>query len=224
LIPDESCYKTLLKEFEATQISKEVIKDNLLIIRFEKNDIITEFRSSTKVDGPKFLILIYSNSWLNILDENVVHEMILEKIFYNQPEGKHRIEMPKVNQGVIYKQKGESGDGTGAGGKGVGGDGVGFGSGTGRDLGTGFDLKGRSWSKKPGMEDNSEETGRVVIEIVVDKNGNVTSANGPARGSTTASPSLYKKAKQAALQAKFSPSPDGVEEQRGTITFDFRIR
>jgi len=85
-------------------------------------------------------------------------------------------------------------------------------------------LTGRSWRKKPSLDDNSQETGKVVIEIVVDKNGNVTSANGPARGSTTQSPSLYQKAKQAALQAKFSPSADGVEEQRGTITFDFRVR
>jgi TonB family protein len=161
-----------------------------------------------------------------------------------KPIPKTEPELPKVNQGALFKKKGDRPGGTGNGGNGGGGTGTGQGSGDGSGIGpgsgsgtgggsgsgngpgvgTGFDLTGRNWRKKPSLEDNSQETGKVVIEIVVDKNGNVTSANGPARGSTTQSPSLYQKAKQAALQAKFSPSAEGVEEQRGTITFDFRVR
>ena len=76
---------------------------------------------------------------------------------------------------------------------------------------------------KPRLEESSQETGKVVIEVVVDKDGNVTSANGPFRGSTTSAPVLVSKEKQAALQAKFSKSPTGVEEQRGTITFVFKF-
>lgn len=161
-----------------------------------------------------------------------------------KPQPKVEPELPKVNQGALFKKKGDRADGTGGGGSGGGGTGTGEGSGDGSGkgpgsgsgegggkgdgkgpgVGPGFELTGRSWRKKPSLDDNSQETGKVVIEIVVDKNGNVTSANGPARGSTTQSNSLYQKAKQAALQAKFSPSSDGVEEQRGTITFDFRVR
>jgi TonB family protein len=124
---------------------------------------------------------------------------------------------------------GNGGGGTGTGqgsgdGSGIGpGGGGGTGGGGGGDNGPGFDLTGRNWRKKPSLEDNSQETGEVVIAIVVDKDGNVTSANGPARGSTIMSPQLYQKAKAAALQAKFTPSTDGVEEQRGTITFDFKL-
>lgn len=114
---------------------------------------------------------------------------------------------------------GGSGPGTGSGSG--GGSGTGSGGGHGDGTGIGFDLTGRNWRQKPKLEDNSQETGKVVIEIVVDKYGNVTSATGPARGSTTSSQVLYQKARQAALQAKFSPSPKGVEEQRGTITFVF---
>jgi TonB family protein len=77
--------------------------------------------------------------------------------------------------------------------------------------------------RKPSLSDQSQETGKVVIEVVVDKDGNVTSANGPARGSTTAAQVLVNKAKQAAREAKFSKSPEGVEEQRGTITFVFKF-
>jgi outer membrane biosynthesis protein TonB len=114
---------------------------------------------------------------------------------------------------------GGSGSGTGSGSG--GGSGTGSGGGHGDGTGIGFDLTGRSWRVKPKLEDSSQETGKVVIEIIVDKYGNVSSANGPARGSTTSSQVLYQKARLAAMQAKFTPSAKGVEEQRGTITFVF---
>jgi TonB family protein len=91
------------------------------------------------------------------------------------------------------------------------------------DSGISYDLVGRQMVRKPSLSDQSQETGKVVIEVVVDKDGNVTSANGPARGSTTAAQVLVNKAKQAAREAKFSKSPEGVEEQRGTITFVFKF-
>ena len=78
-------------------------------------------------------------------------------------------------------------------------------------------------TSKTSISDQSQETGKVIIEIVVDKDGNVTTVNGPARGSTTSAPVLVAKAKQAAKNAKFSKSPSGVEEQRGTITFVFKF-
>lgn len=87
--------------------------------------------------------------------------------------------------------------------------------------GISFDLAGRSMLKKPEIQDNSQEFGKVIIEVVVDKDGNVTGVTGPARGSTTTAPILVGKAKQAAKEARFSKSAGGVEEQRGTITFVF---
>ncbi|MBL0342288.1 MAG: hypothetical protein IPP71_16105 [Bacteroidetes bacterium] len=91
------------------------------------------------------------------------------------------------------------------------------------DSGVSFDLSGRSMTRKPQLSDQSQETGKVVIEVIVDKDGNVTSVNGPARGSTTSSSVLVSKAKQSAKEAKFSKSPSGVEEQKGTITFVFKF-
>jgi len=87
--------------------------------------------------------------------------------------------------------------------------------------GISFDLAGRSMLRRPTIDDKSQEFGKVIIEVVVDKEGNVTSVNGPARGSTTSDPGLVGKAKQAAREARFSKSSEGVEEQRGTITFVF---
>ena len=87
--------------------------------------------------------------------------------------------------------------------------------------GISFDLSGRSMLKRPEIQDQSQEFGKVVIEVIVDKDGYVTGVNGPARGSTTTAVVLVGKAKQAAKEARFSKSKDGVEEQRGTITFVF---
>jgi TonB family protein len=116
---------------------------------------------------------------------------------------------------------GGTGSGTGPGSGGGSGSGSGGGNGDGNGLY--FDLGGRSMRIRPRIEERSQETGKVVIEIVVDKDGNVTTVNGPARGSTTSAPVLVNKAKQAAREAKFNKSPNGVEEQRGSITFVFQF-
>jgi TonB family protein len=75
--------------------------------------------------------------------------------------------------------------------------------------------------RKPTIDDKSQEFGKVIISVIVDKDGNVTNVTGPERGSTTSAPVLVNKAKQAAREARFSKSSTGVEEQRGTITFVF---
>lgn len=81
----------------------------------------------------------------------------------------------------------------------------------------------RTLISEPGLILNSSEEGKVVVEIIVDENGNVIKANPGQRGSTTASASLFAKATQAAYQAKFNPSPEGIKEQRGTYTFVFTL-
>lgn len=117
---------------------------------------------------------------------------------------------------------GGNGDGTGTGSG--GGTGTGSGGGNGDGAGIGFDLTGRNFRSLPRLEDRSQEQGRVVIEIIVDKSGNVLRADGPARGSTITNASLVRKSMEAAKKAKFSPSPQGVEEQKGSITFNFILR
>jgi len=114
------------------------------------------------------------------------------------------------------------GDGTGSGSG--GGSGTGSGGGNGPGAGIGFDLAGRDMRSKPRVEDNSQEQGRIVVSIIVDKNGAVLRAEGPARGSTLSNGTLLRKCREAAMKARFSPSPEGVEEQKGTITFNFILR
>lgn len=118
-----------------------------------------------------------------------------------------------------------SGDGYGQGGSG-GGIGTGHGRGTGPGNGDGisYDLKGRSIQRKPTIVDTSKETGKVVVSIVVDRNGRVTKAMPNQRGTTTLNPVLLEKARQGAMETKFSPKPDGPEEQFGTMTIEFKFK
>lgn len=94
--------------------------------------------------------------------------------------------------------------------------------GTGGD-GIGFNLSGRSLRQKPTVSDNSQKTGKVVVKIKVDKNGNVSSATATRSGSTTEDSYLFSIAEKAAYQTKFSVSPDMLE-QFGTMTFTFKVK
>jgi len=87
--------------------------------------------------------------------------------------------------------------------------------------GPSFNLSGRSMISTPKITDKSQEEGHVVVDIIVDKYGKVLRATPGARGSTTTSPVLYKKAKEAALKTKFNANPDVAEEQKGQMTFIF---
>ncbi len=117
---------------------------------------------------------------------------------------------------------GKSGSGNGAGGSG-GGIGTGEGTGVGPGKGNGYALKGRKLLKRPELLDNSQEEGTVVVQIIVDENGKVIDAIPGVRGTTTNSAYLRALARQAAKTARFSPSPTGIKEQKGTYTFVFRL-
>lgn len=71
---------------------------------------------------------------------------------------------------------------------------------------------------------DSQETGIVAVEIIVDKYGKVTRATPVLMGSTTTNLYLWNKAKEG-LQNKilFNQSPSG-EEARGTIYINFTLR
>jgi TonB family protein len=82
-----------------------------------------------------------------------------------------------------------------------------------------FDLKGRSIVQPPLLVKDSQEEGKVVVDITVDKNGNVLSVS-IGRGTTTTSGVLRSKAKQAVKQMKFNSSSE-FEEQSGSVTIVF---
>ncbi|MES2565401.1 MAG: energy transducer TonB [Bacteroidota bacterium] len=109
----------------------------------------------------------------------------------------------------------------GTGGGDGGGDGPGKGPGKGPgNGGYGFSLSGRAVISPPPLSKDTKEEGRVVVEITVDKNGKVIKADPNGRGTTTSSPMLKAKARQAALATTFNVSGE-FEEQKGTITITF---
>lgn len=86
-----------------------------------------------------------------------------------------------------------------------------------------FDLVGRQITLKPNISDKSQKEGKVVVLIWVDKNGRVLRAQAGHKGTTLQDAALWDKCQNAALNARFSSNEDAPEEQRGTITFLFKL-
>lgn len=93
--------------------------------------------------------------------------------------------------------------------------------GSGGGNGISHSFSDRNLLSAPQIIDNSQDEGKVVVDIVVDRNGNVIKATPGAIGSTTNSSHLFRKAKDAALKTKFSPNPTAPAEQYGKLTFVF---
>jgi len=119
---------------------------------------------------------------------------------------------------------GGSGTGTSTGVGTAGGDsGIGNGNRGGNGGTGGYELGNRKLLMRPAKMTDAEESGIVVVEIIVDENGKVIHATPGLPRSTTLSAKLFSKARQAVMQAKFSPSLDGKAEQRGTYTIVFEL-
>jgi hypothetical protein len=125
----------------------------------------------------------------------------------------------------VYKGKAGSG--------GEGGEGGGKGKGKGPGEGD-FDGIGKSPSGGPkaylvgGKAVNlskpaytSENSGIVVVDIIVNRDGQVIKAIAGARGTRIQDANLFQQAEAAARKSKFSANPDGPEKRIGTITYNF---
>ncbi len=84
---------------------------------------------------------------------------------------------------------------------------------------------GRKMVGKIEIYDDSQETGIVAVEYLVDKYGKIIKAEPVVIGSTTMSTNLWKKAKSGVLNSGFlfNQSATG-EEARGTIYINFTVR
>jgi hypothetical protein len=111
-----------------------------------------------------------------------------------------------------------NGNGPGDGGGSGGGSGGGIGSGIGYSLGN------RKALSKP-MPDSrcSDDVGKVVVQVTVDKSGRTISAIAGIKGTTITAKCLKDQAKQAAMNTKWQPSGDGQEQQVGQIVYSFSL-
>ncbi|EJX07666.1 protein containing TonB [gut metagenome] len=99
---------------------------------------------------------------------------------------------------------------------------------SGRDSGFGesisCDLGGRSWGEGglPRPVYNVQDEGRVVVDITVNPAGFVI-ATAINRHTNTVNPALRKAAEDAAKKARFN-AVSGLNNQQGTITYDFKLK
>lgn len=100
----------------------------------------------------------------------------------------------------------------------------GQGTGQGTD-GIGFSLgNGRNMVQRPTVNLDQQKFGTVMVNITVDRNGNVIKASYRQQGSTTNDAYLIRISEEAARRARFSADNSAPDEQFGTMTFNYRIR
>ena len=90
----------------------------------------------------------------------------------------------------------------------------------GKGDGPGYDLGGRGAKTLQRPPKDFPEEGHIVVEIWVDKEGNVV-RTGIAKGTDITNSEMRNTALEAARRSKFAPDPNAPDEQKGTITYTF---
>ena len=85
-------------------------------------------------------------------------------------------------------------------------------------------LEGRYIVHAYSYQGDFSENARVSVDITVDKEGNVLSASYQPKGSTTSDPAYREKAIEIIRKSRLNSNPGGSDEQRGTVTVEFRIK
>lgn len=99
----------------------------------------------------------------------------------------------------------------------------GDGSGLGNS-GISYSLEGRGVQSLPEPAYKYQSEGRVVVEITVNPAGKVIQAVPGVKGSSTLEEYFLRVAKEAALKATFKPKSDAPQIQKGTITYNFKLK
>ena len=172
-----------------------------------------------------------SQSKEDIATQNDEEAPALEKPKNNKPKQEKPAEQPKptVNQRALFKgnnnpqaggsegitgQPGDQGNPNGlAGVRQYEGNG-------GRGNGTGYDLGGRGAKRLQSPPKEFPEEGHIVVEIWVDRDGNVVRA-AIAKGTEITNKEMQNMAIEAAKRSKFVADPNAPIEQKGTITYTF---
>ena len=143
-------------------------------------------------------------------------------------------EEPKVNSQALYTGKKENSNNTGSqgntygpgnqGSPGGSPDATNYGLGGGSGNVPGFYLDGRNPVSLPVPTIDTPKEGKVVVQIKVDRDGNIVDATPGVKGSTTLDSYLLSIAKKAALSSKFDSNPNAPYYQTGTITYIFSLK
>ena len=94
----------------------------------------------------------------------------------------------------------------------------GSGSGTG-----GYGLSGRTLASKDAVKQECNQEGRVVVQIVVDRQGKVIQATPGVRGTTNNDPCLLEPARKTAFLHRWRPDDKAPEQQIGFVVVNFKL-
>lgn len=140
---------------------------------------------------------------------------------------------PTVNQNALYKGKKNNGTGRGDGTGNVPGnqgdpDGDPLASNYGKG-GSGFGntrltLAGRHFLNLPKINDQGQQSGRVYVEIRVDKSGEVIYARAGVKGTTLSDQALWRKCEQAVMGASLNQLESAPDVQIGVVVFNFKVK
>jgi len=138
---------------------------------------------------------------------------------------------PVVNQNALYKGKATTGTGEGDGtGKTPGNQGKPTGTtltnnynGTGSGNGGSLNMAQRSFVSRPSVSDDNRQSGKIMVDIRVDKEGNVIYARAGARGTTISDAALLQKCEDAVKNSKLNSLDTAPDTQTGTVVFVFKV-
>lgn len=75
----------------------------------------------------------------------------------------------------------------------------------------------------PKVEDSGDLSGKIAVEVRVDRDGKIVSARAGVRGTTITNNELFEKCERAALSAQLNRLEKAPPVQSGVIVFNFRI-
>lgn len=89
--------------------------------------------------------------------------------------------------------------------------------------GGGYGLNGRSLVSKGKVRQECNEDGRVVVRIVVDRNGKVIKATPGVKGTTNNAPCLLEPARKTAFLHKWNLDSNAPTQQIGFVVVNFKL-
>lgn len=95
--------------------------------------------------------------------------------------------------------------------------------GTGSGGSGGYGLNGRSLVGQGKVAQQCNEEGRVVVRIVVDRNGKVINATPGVKGTTNNNPCLLAPAKETALRHQWNVDGNAPAQQTGFVVVNFKL-
>ena len=209
-----STSKAVEKEEEVQQVKetpKEVIKEEIIANDTSEDVPVVEKVKEEKKETPKEVVKKETPKPKPKLSKETT-DALSSLLNGNASDGQPSGEVDNAKEGMKGNEKGDL-------------DAKKYYENTGSTSGGNYNLEGRKVSFKAIVKPDCQEEGDVVVRIMVDKNGNVISAESGKKGSTNNSTCLSNAAKEAALKTKWAPDPDidAPLTQIGTITYTFSL-